>query len=162
MLLRPPGVCRGRECDPQMLAGVMRRGSVLLAVMFSILGQDAACSRWPRPVPVPLGDGGRPFAHRCLVTRLNSRLHEVAVRVHRGDLFWSGGVVVWDGRAQLDRICAGVPEYLEPDGEVLLVHSAGSGTDRTLDVLARAASVARACRPDRSCAGGQRRRSPAG
>jgi release factor glutamine methyltransferase len=106
-------------------------------------------------------------------TWLNSRLHGVAVAVRRGDLFapvagrrfglvvtnppyvpaptgrlprhrkgrcWDAGP---DGRALLDRICADVPDVLAPDGDVLVVHSAVSGTDRTLDALDRAGLIPR-------------------
>jgi release factor glutamine methyltransferase len=38
----------------------------------------------------------------------------------------------------LDRICAGARDVLRPDGDVLLVHSAVSGTRATLNALARA------------------------
>ncbi|GAA5134297.1 HemK2/MTQ2 family protein methyltransferase [Pseudonocardia adelaidensis] len=104
-------------------------------------------------------------------TWVNARLHGVSVTVHRGDLFdpvagrrfglvlanppyvpaatarlprhrtarcWDAGP---DGRALLDRICAGVGHVLTPDGEVLLVHSAVSDTDLTLDALDRAGLV---------------------
>jgi release factor glutamine methyltransferase len=97
--------------------------------------------------------------------RLNSRMHRTAVAVHRGDLFapvarhrfglvvanppyvpaetallprhrksrsWDGGT---DGRAVLDRICAGVERVLAPGGDVLLVHSAVSDPDRTVTAL---------------------------
>ena len=106
-------------------------------------------------------------------TWLNSRLARVPVRVRRGDLFapvagrrfglvlsnppyvpaatselprhrkarcWDAGP---DGRALLDRICAGVPDVLTPDGVVLLVHSAVCDTACTLDALHRAGLAAR-------------------
>lgn len=102
---------------------------------------------------------------------LNARLHRAAVTVHRGDLFapvadrrfdlvvsnppyvpaetdvlprhrkarcWDAGP---DGRALLDRICAGVADVLAPDGRVLLVHSALCRTELTLDALARVGLV---------------------
>jgi release factor glutamine methyltransferase len=105
-------------------------------------------------------------------TWLNSRLHRAEVRVRRGDLFtpvagrrfdlvvanppyvpaatavlprhrkgrcWDAGM---DGRALLDRICAGVPHVLAPDGDVLLVHSTVCGTQATLDALERAGLAA--------------------
>jgi release factor glutamine methyltransferase len=101
-------------------------------------------------------------------TWLNARLHGAPVTVRRGDLFApvAGrrfGLVVanppyvpaatdrlprhrkarcWDagrdGRALLDRICAGVPHVLAPAGDVLLVHSGVCDVDRTLDALGRA------------------------
>lgn len=101
-------------------------------------------------------------------TWLNSRLHRAAVSVCRGDLFepvagrsfdlvvanppyvpaetsilprhrmarcWDAGP---DGRALLDRICAGAREVLRPNGDVLLVHSAVCGPKVTLQALERA------------------------
>ena len=89
-------------------------------------------------------------------TWVNSRLAGERVHVRRGDLFapvaerlfglvlsnppyvpaatdalprhrkarcWDAGP---DGRALLDRICAGVPDVLDPDGTVLLVRSASA------------------------------------
>ena len=106
-------------------------------------------------------------------TWLNSRLARTQVRVRRGDLFtpvagrrfglvlsnppyvpaatgalprhrkarcWDAGP---DGRALLDRICAGVPDVLTDDGTVLLVHSAVCDTTGTVDALHRAGLVAR-------------------
>jgi release factor glutamine methyltransferase len=104
---------------------------------------------------------------------VNSRLARAQVRVRRGDLFapvaerrfglvvsnppyvpaatgtlprhrkarcWDAGP---DGRALLDRICAGVPDVLTDDGRVLLVHSAVCDTACTLDALHRAGLAAR-------------------
>jgi len=48
-----------------------------------------------------------------------------------------------DGRALLDRICAGVADVLTPDGSVLLVHSAVCDTECTLAALQRAGLAAR-------------------
>ncbi|AEW98829.1 HemK2/MTQ2 family protein methyltransferase [Streptantibioticus cattleyicolor] len=45
---------------------------------------------------------------------------------------WDAGA---DGRAVLDRICRRAPALLAPDGTLLLVHSALSGTGRTLAML---------------------------
>ncbi|WP_232664592.1 HemK2/MTQ2 family protein methyltransferase [Pseudonocardia sp. TRM90224] len=101
-----------------------------------------------------------------LTTWTNSRLHRAGVKVRRGDLFeparrgrydlvlanppyvpaatavlprhridrcWDGGP---DGRAVLDRICAGVADVLSPSGTLLLVHSAVSGVETTIARLA--------------------------
>jgi release factor glutamine methyltransferase len=106
-------------------------------------------------------------------TWLNSRLARVPVCVRRGDLFgpvagrrfglvlsnppyvpaatpdlprhrkarcWDAGP---DGRALLDRICAGVPDVLTPDRAVLLVHSAVCDTAATVAALHRAGLDAR-------------------
>lgn len=100
------------------------------------------------------------------VARLNARLHRARVRVHRGDLYgpvhrrrfdlivanppyvpaeqaalprfgiarcWDAGV---DGRALLDRICAGAAQRLTDDGVLLLVHSSMCDADRTVHQLA--------------------------
>ena len=100
-------------------------------------------------------------------TWLNCRLARVPVSVRRGDLFapvagrrfglvlsnppyvpaatadlprhrkarcWDAG---YDGRALLDRICAGVPDVLTTDGTVLLVHSAVCDAGATVAALQR-------------------------
>lgn len=103
-----------------------------------------------------------------LTTRINARLHRAEVTVHRGDLFapvagrrfglvlanppyvpaasealprhgsgrsWDAGR---DGRAVLDRLCAGVSEVLSEDGVLLLTHSVLSDEELTLRRLAEA------------------------
>jgi release factor glutamine methyltransferase len=45
---------------------------------------------------------------------------------------WEGGR---DGRAVLDRICAGAPDHLRPGGFVLLVQSSVNGLQETVDRL---------------------------
>jgi len=46
---------------------------------------------------------------------------------------WNAGL---DGRAVLDRICAGAPHVLRPHGVLLIAQSALSGTEETLERLA--------------------------
>ncbi|MEV5612501.1 HemK2/MTQ2 family protein methyltransferase [Streptomyces sp. NPDC052225] len=100
-----------------------------------------------------------------LTARLNARLSRLPLRVLRGDLFTPvagrtfdlvlanppyvpapsarlphrGPARAWDagrdGRLVLDRICHGAPDLLRPGGTLLLVHSALSAPDRTLDLL---------------------------
>jgi release factor glutamine methyltransferase len=103
-----------------------------------------------------------------VATWLNCRIHRVRCRVYRGDLFepvagqrfdlivanppyvpaatngfsrhrisrcWDGGV---DGRAVLDRLCAGARELLSPQGMMLIVHSAVCDDSVTLRRLAEA------------------------
>ncbi len=100
-----------------------------------------------------------------LSTWVNSRLRGLRVRVLRGDLLapvagerfdlilanppyviaahdrlpTGGAARCWDagtdGRAVLDRICAGAPALLGPGGVLLLVFSALCGVDRTLGRL---------------------------
>lgn len=97
--------------------------------------------------------------------RLNSRLHGLPIRAHRGDLL--GAVAgrrfdlilanppyapcgtglpgrhsrtrAWDagldGRELLDRICLSSPAHLKAGGVVLLVHSGLCGVERTVDLL---------------------------
>ncbi|WP_143637253.1 HemK2/MTQ2 family protein methyltransferase [Streptomyces sp. 1-11] len=102
--------------------------------------------------------------------RLNARLNRLPVRIRRGNLFgpvrdgtydlilanppyvpvpesgreprgrsraWDAGR---DGRLLLDRICRDAPALLRPEGVLLLVHSALSGPERTLELL-RAAGL---------------------
>ncbi|GAA5072544.1 HemK2/MTQ2 family protein methyltransferase [Streptomyces similanensis] len=98
-------------------------------------------------------------------TRLNAWLRRLPVRARRGNLFgpvhgqtfdlilanppyvpapaarhsprgraraWDAGC---DGRELLDRICRDAPALLRPGGVLLIVHSALSGPDPTLDLL---------------------------
>ncbi|MET7768198.1 HemK2/MTQ2 family protein methyltransferase [Nocardia sp. NPDC005366] len=71
--------------------------------------------------------------------------HDTAVGAARA---WDAGA---DGRALLDRLCALVPSALSPRGTALIVHSAMSDPDKTLDALRerglKAAVVARATVP---------------
>ncbi|GAA2783383.1 methyltransferase [Streptomyces rameus] len=97
--------------------------------------------------------------------RLNAWLTRLPVHIHRGNLFtpvrdrtydlilanppyvpapdtgrgprgrsraWDAG---HDGRLLLDRICRDAPALLRPGGILLIVHSALSGPDRTLELL---------------------------
>ena len=96
-----------------------------------------------------------------LAIRLNAALNGVRIRALRGDLFepvegerfdaivsnppyvpaptddlpTTGPERAWDagrdGRALLDRICAGARDHLTPDGVLLVVHSSLLGLDRT-------------------------------
>ncbi|MFK4144697.1 HemK2/MTQ2 family protein methyltransferase [Streptomyces sp. NPDC004065] len=100
--------------------------------------------------------------------RLNALLHRLPVRAHRGNLFGPvrgrlfdvilanppyvpapdarraprGRARAWDaghdGRLLLDRICRDAPPLLRPGGVLLIVHSALSGPDRTLELLREA------------------------
>ncbi len=116
-----------------------------------------------------------------LTARLNGRLHRAPLTVLRGDLFapvagrafdvvlanppyvpaatdalprhrpgrsWDAGR---DGRAVIDRICAGITDVLVPGGRLLMVHSVLAGEEATLERLRaqglRADVVARADEP---------------
>jgi release factor glutamine methyltransferase len=168
MLLRPPGVYRA-EGDTDMVADVMRRGAFALGreVLDVGTGSGALAVAAARAGAVAVTAVDLSL-RSVLATRVNSRLHGVAVSVYRGDLFepvagrqfdlvianppyvpaetavlprhrmarcWDAGP---DGRALLDRICAGARDVLRPDGDVLLVHSAVCGPNVTVDALARA------------------------
>ncbi|MGW2485979.1 HemK2/MTQ2 family protein methyltransferase [Streptomyces sp. NPDC001606] len=97
--------------------------------------------------------------------RLNARLSRLPVRIRRGNLFGPvqgrtydliltnppyvpapgpgrrprGRAQAWDagpdGRQLLDRICRDAPVLLRPGGVLLIVHSALSGPERTLELL---------------------------
>jgi release factor glutamine methyltransferase len=97
--------------------------------------------------------------------RLNAALNRVRVRVRRGDLYGAvagerfdaivsnppyvpaigddlpvrGLARAWDagrdGRALLDRVCAGAPLHLRPDGVLLVVHSSLLGLEPTVTAL---------------------------
>jgi release factor glutamine methyltransferase len=101
-----------------------------------------------------------------LTIRLNAALNGVQVRAARGDLFGAvagerfdaivsnppyvpaatdeiparGRARAWDagrdGRALLDRICAGAARHLNPGGVILLVHSSLLGYEPTAAALA--------------------------
>ena len=100
-----------------------------------------------------------------LTARLNARLNGLSVRTLRGDLFAPvagerfdlvvsnppyvpegaaappaseprrGFDAGHDGRELLDRVCAGLPGHLVPEGVALLVHSSICGEEATLDAL---------------------------
>ena len=100
-----------------------------------------------------------------LTIRVNAALNGVRVRAVRGDLFAAvgdrrfdaiisnppyvpaatddlptrGRERAWDagrdGRALLDRICAGARDHLRPGGVLLVVHSSLLGLDPTVDAL---------------------------
>ena len=100
-----------------------------------------------------------------LTIRINARLNGVRVDARRGDLFGAvagerfdaivsnppyvpaatddlptrGPTRAWDagrdGRALLDRICAGAARHLNPGGVILLVHSSLLGYEPTAEAL---------------------------
>jgi release factor glutamine methyltransferase len=106
----------------------------------------------------------------AVTIRLNAALNRVRVRVRRGDLYGAvageqfdaivsnppyvpaesdelparGLARAWDagrdGRALLDRVCAGAPRHLRPGGLLLVVHSSLLGLEPTAAAL-RAAGL---------------------
>ena len=115
-----------------------------------------------RPADVTAVDVSR---RAVAAIRVNAAVNGVRVRARRGDLFgavdgerfdaivsnppyvpapsdelprrgldraWDAGR---DGRALLDRICAGAAQHLNPGGVVLLVHSSLLGYEPTADAL---------------------------
>ena len=161
-----PGVFTPRS-DTWLLADVVRAQGALRGADVLELGTGsgaigvAAATAGARSVTVV------DVSRRALVTAwLNARLNGGRVVARRGDLFapvtgerfdivvsnppylpsdriprrgaaraWEGGA---DGRAVLERICAGVAQHLRPAGIVLLVHSSVNGIARTLDALEQA------------------------
>ncbi|MHA6781638.1 HemK2/MTQ2 family protein methyltransferase [Pseudonocardia saturnea] len=168
MLLRPPGVYRAETDTEVLIDTMRRggfaagrdvldlgTGSGAVAIAASLAGASSVTAvdlSW----------------RSVRATRLNARRHGARVAVEQGDLYapvagrrfdlivsnppyvpalterlsrhrrsrcWDGGT---DGRAVLDRICAGAADSLTPDGQVLLVHSALCGTQATVDALADA------------------------
>lgn len=173
MLLRPPGVYRAEGdtelVSDVMRRGGFATGREVLDVGTGSGALAVAAARAGAATVTAVDLSLR----SVLATWLNTRLHGSAVSVRRGDLFepvagrrfdlavanppyvpaatsalprhrmarcWDAGP---DGRAVLDRICAGAGEVLRPDGDLLLVHSAISGTDATLTALARAGLAGR-------------------
>ena len=158
-----PGVFTPRS-DTWMLADVVRAQEAARGADVLELGTGsgavavAAAQAGARSVTVV------DVSRRALVTAaLNARLNGVRVTPRHGDLFapvagerfdlvvsnppylpsrriptrgaaraWEGGS---DGRAVLERICAGVADHLRPGGTVLLVHSSVNDIARTLDAL---------------------------
>lgn len=172
MLLNPPGVYRA-EHDTGLLIRVMDRGyakdrRVLdLGTGGGALAIAAARGGATSVTAVDLS------LRSVIATKLNSWLHRVSVQVVRGDLLepvvdrqfdlvvanppyvpsetatlpryrkarcWDAGR---DGRELVDRICSGVGDVLAPEGDVLLVHSELTGTQRTLEAFAEAGLQAR-------------------
>ncbi|WP_369805057.1 HemK2/MTQ2 family protein methyltransferase [Pseudonocardia sp. MH-G8] len=171
MLLRPPGVYRAEGDTELLTDVMDRDGFALGRDVLDVgTGSGAlalAAARAGAAAVTAVDLSLRSVA----ATWFNSRLHRMPVTVHRGDMFapvahrrfglvvanppyvpaetgrlprhrkarcWDAGP---DGRAVLDRICAGVTDVLTPDGDVLLVHSAVCDTDLTLDALDRAGLV---------------------
>jgi len=173
MLLRPPGVYRAESDTELLADVMHRGGFALDRHVLDVgtgagalaLAAARAGARSVTAVDLSL--------RSVAATWLNSRLHRAPVTVRRGDLFapvagrrfdlvianppyvpaatavlprhrkarcWDAGE---DGRALLDRICAGVTDVLAPDGDVLLVHSAICNTEFTLAALERAGLVPR-------------------
>jgi release factor glutamine methyltransferase len=168
MLLRPPGVYRAEGDTEMVADVMRRGGFALGREVLDVgtgSGALAVAAARAGAVAVTAVDLS---LRSVLATWLNARLHRAEVSVCRGDLFdpvagrlfdlvvanppyvpaetavlprhrmarsWDAGP---DGRALLDRICAGARDVLRPDGDVLLVHSAVSGTTATLNALARA------------------------
>jgi release factor glutamine methyltransferase len=173
MLLCPPGVYRAESDTELLASVMRRGGYALGRDVLDVgtgsgaLALAAARAGAASVTAVDLS------LRSVAATWINSRIHGARVRVRRGDLFTpvAGrrfGLVVanppyvpaetdllprhrkarcWDagpdGRALLDRICAGVTDVLAPGGDVLLVHSAVCDTRLTLDALERAGLEAR-------------------
>ena len=168
LLLRPPGVYRAQRDTALLTEVLERRnyavGRHVLDLGSGTGALALAASRAGAASVVAVDLSSRSVA----ATWLNSRLHGAPVVVRRGDLFapvadrkfnlimanppyvpaatavlpryriarcWDAGR---DGRAILDRICAGVAERLTADGVVLLVHSAVCGEEHTIARLADA------------------------
>ena len=166
MLLRPPGVYRAESDTQMLIDVMRRGGFASGRDVLDIgtgsgaLAVAAASAGAASVTAVDLS------LRSVVATWLNSRMHGAPVTVHRGDLFspvagrrfglvvanppyvpaptdslprhrkarcWDAGP---DGRALLDRICAGVADVLTPDGTVLLVHSGVCDAEATVGLTA--------------------------
>jgi release factor glutamine methyltransferase len=164
-MLYPPGVYRAQDdtelLSEVMLRGDHARGRDVLDVGTGS-GALAVAAFRAGAASVTAVDLSR---RSVVTAWVNGRLAGARVRVHRGDLFapvsgrqfglvlsnppyvpaattalpryrkarcWDAGP---DGRALLDRVCAGVTDVLTPDGTVLVVHSAVCDTATTVDAL---------------------------
>jgi release factor glutamine methyltransferase len=172
-LLCPPGVYRAEGDTELLIDAMREGGSALGREVLDVgtgSGALALAAARAGAVAVTAVDLS---LRSVVATWLNTRLHGAQVAVRRGDLFapvagrrfglvvanppyvpaptarlprhrkarcWDAGP---DGRALLDRICAGVPHVLAPDGDVLLVHSAVCDPHLTLAALDRAGLVPR-------------------
>lgn len=171
LLLRPPGVYRAQSDTALLTDVLQRGGYAVGGHVLDIgTGTGAlalAASRAGAASVVAVDLSMR----SVVATWLNSRLHGAPVSVRRGDLFapvgdrqfdlimanppyvpaatavlpryriarcWDAGR---DGRAILDRICAGAAERLTAQGVLLLVHSAVCGEEHTISRLADAGLV---------------------
>ena len=158
----PPGVFRPIS-DTWLLADALDREPLApgARVLDLCAGSGALAIRAAlRPREVTAVDISR---RAVMAIRLNAALNGVRVRARRGDLFATvagerfdaivsnppyvpgadpprrGLARAWDagrdGRALLDRICAGAADHLRPGGRVLLVHSSLIGLEPTAAAL---------------------------
>lgn len=166
LLVRPPGVYRAQSDSRLVAGVMHRNGSAAGRDVLDVCtgtGAIALVAHRAGARSVTAVDLSR---RSVAAVRFNAQMHGAALTVRQGDLFgpvagrrfglvvanppyvpadshrlprhtrgrcWDAGV---DGRAVLDRICAGAAAVLEPDGELLLVQSALSGVATTLDALA--------------------------
>lgn len=177
LLVRPPGVYRADSDTALLIdvmtAGGYAAGRRVLDIGTGTGALALAASRAGAASVTAVDLSLRSIA----ATWINCRIHRVRCTLHHGDLFrpvagqrfdlilanppyvpaatnalsrhaisrcWDGGV---DGRAVLDRLCAGAAGLLAPEGTMLVVHSAVCDDTATLrrftdaglraDVLAR-------------------------
>lgn len=167
-LVRPPGVYRA-DSDTSLLIDVLRAGGYAVGRRVLDVGTGTgalalAAVRCGAASVTAVDSSLRSVA----AAWLNSRLHQVACTVYRGDLCepvadQAFDLIVanppyvpsatdvlprhrisrcWngglDGRVILDRICTEGPDLLAPEGMMLLVHSAVCDEDLTLKRFADA------------------------
>lgn len=164
-LFRPPGVYRPQE-DTRLLAEVLRLATVPAGVRVLDVGTGTGvlalvAVRAGAGQVIAVDVCGRAL----LAARVNAWLRGAPVRVVRSDLLetvegeefdvivanppsvhadepprtqaaraWNGGPA---GRQVLDGLCASAPEALRPGGMLLIVQSALSGVQNTLEHLRR-------------------------
>lgn len=165
-LWRLPGVY-APQADTRLLAHALRRegvsgldvldigtGSGALALYAAHLGAHVTALdvsrravwstrlnalRARRPVTAIRGDLAQSLADRCFDLVVSNPPYvpapDPAAPARGAARAWDAGR---DGRLVLDRLCDAAPALLRPHGVLLLVHSALSGTDRTLTRLEQA------------------------
>lgn len=168
MLLRPPGVYRAESDTEVLIDAMRRggyavgrhvldvgtgsgaialaaaRGGATSVTAVDLSRRSAAAARLNAAisglrVDVRCGDLYAPVAGRRFDLIVSNPPYVPAARAalprHRKARCWDGGT---DGRAVLDRICAGAADALTEDGRILVVHSALCGTQATVDALGEA------------------------
>ncbi|MGI5131592.1 HemK2/MTQ2 family protein methyltransferase [Pseudonocardia sp. CA-107938] len=166
LLVRPPGVYRAQSDSRLVAAVMRRNGSAAGQDVLDVCTGSGALALVAHAAGARSVTAVDLSRRSVAAARFNARLHGAPVTVLQGDLFepvagrrfglvvanppyvpaatgrlprhtlgrcWDAGT---DGRALLDRICAGAAAVLRPDGELLVVQSALSGVEATLAALA--------------------------
>lgn len=172
ILLRPPGVYRAESDTDVLIDAMTRGGYAAGRHVLDLgTGSGAIALAAARAAAASVTAVDLSW-RSVVATRCNAAVRGLRVDVRQGDLFapvdgrrfdllvanppyvpavgvrlprhrkarcWDGGP---DGRAVLDRICAGAADVLTDHGRILLVHSAMCGAQATVDALGAAGFTA--------------------